>query len=63
MPIFFSRSDGIHNRNAKLTPALVRKIRKDYANGKRGKTEARKLRVSESTYNNCGRRITWKSVE
>ena len=62
MPITFQRTDGIHSRNAKLTEADVRAIRRKYDKGLRGSTEAKRMGISPVQFNKVGRREAWKHV-
>lgn len=55
-----SRSDGVHNGNAKLTAAQVKRIRRGYANGRTQAALAKEFGVSQPQIGNIVRRKNWK---
>lgn len=53
---------GEKNRRAKLTTEQARQIKKEYAEGKRGKDNAKRFGVTPETYNKIGRNCAWRHV-
>ena len=60
--MIFSKTHGVYSRTAKLNDAKVRAIRKKYARGLRGSTEAIKDKISVAQWNKVGRKSAWKHV-
>lgn len=61
--ITWNNTAGVNSRTKKLTPETVRAIRKEYAEGKRGKDHAAKHNTSPANFNLIGRRGSWDSLK
>ena len=61
--MFLKNTQGENSRTAKLNEAQVRRIRKAYDKGKRGKDNAHKFGIVPFTYDQIGRRLSWKHLK
>ena len=61
--IVFEPTDGMNSRNAKLTNTQVLAIRQEYDEGRRGKENGCRYGISGNTYNDIGRRETWRKLK
>ena len=61
--IILQKTDGVNHPNSKLSNEQVYAIRQEYDDGKRGVENAHRYGISGSTYNDIGRRDTWRKLK